>query len=556
MALRGQADAKAHSGAPSLNGRLVDLASLRPLAYRGQRSYNSRVKYPRVSGILLHPTSLPSHFGIGDLGNEAYRLVDFLHGAGQRLWQVLPLGPTGYGDSPYQVFSAFAGNPLLISLEQLAAEGLLSPEDWRSAPPFPAKDVDYGAVIHLKFPVLHLAFERFQLRSSSSLGEAFREFCQSNATWLDDYALFAAIKDAHGGIAWNQWDSSIALRQPAAMAYWNKELFKEIECRKFWQFVFFKQWTVLRRYCHDRQIQIMGDIPIFVARDSADVWAHPELFYLDAQGNPTVVAGVPPDYFSATGQLWGNPLYRWDVMAKCDYRWWVERFRSAFETVHIVRLDHFRGFEAYWEVPAGETTAVRGSWVKGPGARLFEAVRRELGQLPIVAENLGLITPEVEELRKHLGFPGMAILQFAFESELQQSDFLPHNYRRNCLVYTGTHDNDTTVGWWAGEIGHSTRSDADIRNEHEYVSRYLGLDGPIDTMQDTPIHWEFIRAVMASVANTAIVPVQDLLGLGSEARMNRPGTASGNWRWRLTPGQLTRDDLRRLGALAETYERT
>jgi 4-alpha-glucanotransferase len=549
MALRGQADAKAHSGAPSLNGRLVDLASLRPLAYRGQRSYNSRVKYPRVSGILLHPTSLPSHFGIGDLGNEAYQLVDFLHGAGQRLWQVLPLGPTGYGDSPYQVFSAFAGNPLLISLEQLAAEGLLSPEDWRSAPPFPAKDVDYGAVIHLKFPVLRLAFERFQLRSSSSLGEAFREFCQSNATWLDDYALFAAIKDAHGGIAWNQWDSSIALRQPAAMAYWNKELFKEIECRKFWQFVFFKQWTVLRRYCHDRQIQIMGDIPIFVARDSADVWAHPELFYLDAQGNPTVVAGVPPDYFSATGQLWGNPLYRWDVMAKCDYRWWVERFRSAFETVHIVRLDHFRGFEAYWEVPAGETTAVRGSWVKGPGARLFEAVRRELGQLPIVAENLGLITPEVEELRKHLGFPGMAILQFAFESELQQSDFLPHNYRRNCLVYTGTHDNDTTVGWWTNQRpGHSTRSEEEVRKEREFALKYLAADG-------REIHWTFIRAALSSVANLAVIPLQDILGLGSEARMNLPARPTGNWRWRYTSEMLTEAVQNRLKELTRTYGR-
>jgi 4-alpha-glucanotransferase len=461
----------------------------------------------------------------------------------------LPLGPTGYGDSPYSVFSAFAGNPLLISLEQLAEEGLLTPKDWHDNPALPREKVDYGAVITFKFPLLRRAFEQFQRQPVSSLHEAFHDFCQRNQAWLEDYALFTAIKEAHGGVCWNHWDPSIALRQPAALASWKDKLIEEVECRKFWQFLFFRQWMALKRYCHDQKIQIMGDIPIFVARDSADVWAHPDLFHLDAQGKPTVVAGVPPDYFSATGQLWGNPLYRWDALASSGYRWWIERFRSAFEIVDIVRLDHFRGFEAYWEVPAQESTAINGRWVKGPGASLFETLRRELGKLPIVAENLGLITPEVEALRKQFGFPGMAVLHFAFGSGSPDSDFLPHNYPRNRLVYTGTHDNDTNVGWWTTSgAGDTTLNQEEIRREREFALRYLGGN-------EKEIHWAFIRAALSSVANLAITPLQDVLGLGSEARMNLPAKPEGNWRWRYVSEMLTQDIRNRLRELTVLYGR-
>ena len=511
--------------------------------------YNPPVKRSRSSGILLHPTSFPGRFGIGDLGHEAYRFADFLHAAKQSVWQVLPLGPTGYGDSPYQVFSAFAGNPLLIGPESLAQEGLLSEEDLSDVPKFPAAHVDYGEVIHFKFPLLRKAFERFQGSSVPLAGNAFEKFCEQHATWLDDYALFMAIKDAHGGKAWNEWDSAIALREPEALGHWTKKLSNAIGCWKFWQFVFFKQWMDLKQYCRARGIQIMGDIPIFVARDSADVWAHPQLFHLDERGNPTAVAGVPPEYFSATGQLWGNPLYRWDVMAASGYDWWVQRFRAAFELVDMVRIDHFRGFEAYWEVPGDETTAVNGRWVNGPGAELFEAVRQALGDLPIVAENLGLITPEVEALRQKLGFPGMAVLQFAFGSNAADSEFLPHNYSRNLLVYTGTHDNDTTVGWWNSTgANDSTRSPEEVQREREFVLKYLGVNG-------SEIHWAFIRAVLASVANLAMVPLQDVLGLGSDARMNLPARPSGNWQWRYTPGALTDAMLERLRDLTTIYGR-
>lgn len=497
----------------------------------------------------MHPTSLPGQFGIGDLGQEAYRFADFLHGSQQRIWQVLPLGPTGYGDSPYQVFSAFAGNPLLINLEQLAREGWLSPDDWKDTPALSATAVDYGVVINLKFPLLRLAFERFKARASAQVRDAFARFCKRHVSWLDDYALFMAVKEAHGGIAWNQWDPAIALRRPEALRHWRQKLEVEVTYWKFWQFQFFSQWLALKQYCHDRRIQIMGDIPIFVARDSADVWARPELFHLDAQGNPTVVAGVPPDYFSATGQLWGNPLYRWDVMARSGYRWWVERFRSVLELVDVIRIDHFRGFEAYWEVPAQETTAIHGRWVKGPGAELFETVRRDLGDLPIVAENLGLITPEVEALRLKLGFPGMAVLQFAFGSGSPESDFLPHNYQRNLLVYTGTHDNDTTVGWWTSSgSSASTRNQDDVDREREFALKYLHSNGE-------EIHWTFIRAVLSSVANLAVIPLQDVLGLGSEARMNLPARASGNWRWRYTSEMLTEGIRARLKEMTMLYGR-
>jgi 4-alpha-glucanotransferase len=378
---------------------------------------------------------------------------------------------------------------------------------------------------------------------------AFQQFCHLHAAWLDDYALFTAIKEAYGGIAWNQWDSAIALRRPETVQHWMRELSEEIQCRKFWQFLFFKQWMALKRYCHERRIRIMGDIPIFVARDSADVWSNPQLFHLDEEGNPTVVAGVPPDYFSATGQLWGNPLYRWDVMAASGYNWWIQRFRAAFDMVDMVRIDHFRGFESYWEVPVQETTAIHGRWVPGPGAELFEAVQQALGKLPIVAENLGLITPEVEALRKQLGFPGMAVLQFAFGSGASDSEFLPHNYCRNLLVYTGTHDNDTTVGWWnsTGE-GDSTRLPEEVQRERRFALKYLGVDG-------REIHWDFIRAVLASVAKLAMIPLQDVLGLESHARMNLPARPAGNWQWRFVSGMLTESIQERLKELTMLYGR-
>ncbi len=388
--------------------------------------------------------------------------------------------------------------------------------------------------------------------------ERFERFRVTHANWLNDYALFMAIKSAHGQAPWTSWQQDIAHREPGAIARWTDRCARDIRQHQLTQFLFFEQWHRVRDACHARSIQIMGDLPIFVAHDSADVWSRQELFRLDADGNPEVVAGVPPDYFSATGQLWGNPHYRWDALARTGYAWWIERFRALLEIVDAIRIDHFRGFEASWEVAAGSETAVNGRWVKGPGAALFKAVRAalKLKQLPLVAENLGVITPAVEALRQQFDLPGMAILQFAFGTDPQAPDFRPHNYLRNLVVYTGTHDNDTTAGWWAGDAGHSTRTDDDIREEREYAKQYLAFEGrPSDSTQGRPIEWEFIRAVLASVANTAIVPAQDLLGLGSESRMNRPGTGSGNWRWRLSPGQLTRDVMDRLGELAETYER-
>jgi 4-alpha-glucanotransferase len=506
--------------------------------------------FRRSSGVLLHPTSLPGGYGIGDLGPAALEFVDRLAAGKQRIWQVLPLGPTGYADSPYQCFSAFAGNPLLISPDRLIDHGLLGSTDAGPRDQFGSGDVDFPAVIAHRASLWPRVLERFDAARAGPLRDRFDRFCLAQANWLNDYALFMAVKSAHGDAPWTSWERDIAHREPGAIARWTDRCAREIRQHQLTQFLFFEHWHRVRDACHARAIQIMGDLPIFVAHDSADVWSHQELFRLDAEGMPEVVAGVPPDYFSATGQLWGNPHYRWDELAHTGYTWWIERFRALLTMVDAIRIDHFRGFEASWEVPAGSETAVNGQWVKGPGAALFEAVRSvlRLEQLPFVAENLGVITPAVEALRHQFDLPGMAILQFAFGTDPQAPDFRPHNYPHNHVVYTGTHDNDTTVGWWTGEAGHSTRTDEDIREEREYVTRYLALDG-------RAIHWEFIRAVMASVANTAIVPAQDLLGLGSEARMNRPGTGSGNWRWRLRPGQLTQDVMQRLGEFAETYER-
>jgi 4-alpha-glucanotransferase len=504
--------------------------------------------FPRASGVLLHPTSLPGRFGIGDVGAGAFEFIDALAAAGQRVWQVLPLGPTGYGDSPYQCFSAFAGNPLLISLDALIEQELLSAAEV-SGHVFADGDVDFASVIAHRQALWPLVLDRFDRAAPAAARDRFDGFCAAHAAWLDDFALFMAVKAAHGHVAWTQWEPDIAAREPAALARWSARCAREIRTHKLTQFLFFEQWQRVHDACRARSIDILGDVPIFVAHDSADVWAGRELFRLDEDGRPTVVAGVPPDYFSATGQLWGNPHYRWDVLERAGYAWWIARFRSLLALVDRVRIDHFRGFEAAWEIPAGATTAIRGAWVKGPGAALFEAVQSALGlRLPFVAENLGVITPEVEALRERFGLPGMAILQFAFGTDPQAPDFKPHNYPRNRVVYTGTHDNDTTVGWWTGEVGHSTRSTQEIEEEHEHVRRYLGTDG-------REINWDFIRAVLASVADTAIVPVQDLLGLGSEARMNRPATIGRNWRWRLRPGELTPAIIQRLRVMTETYDR-
>jgi len=509
------------------------------------------MSFPRSSGVLLHPTSLPGRFGIGDLGRCAFEFIDLLAAASQRVWQVLPLGPTGYGDSPYQCFSAFAGNPLLISLDTLVEQGLLTASDVGDHRAFADGTVDFPRVIAHREPLWGRALDRFDAVAPVPMRERFDRFCLSHADWLDDFALFMAVKAEHGQEPWTKWEPAIAARDPAAIARWSALCEQQIRQHKLTQFLFFEQWQRLHDACRASSIDIMGDLPIFVAHDSADVWAKRELFQLDAAGHPTVVAGVPPDYFSATGQLWGNPHYRWDALAKTGYAWWIDRFRALLALVDRVRIDHFRGFEAAWEVSGGAATAVQGRWVKGAGAELFEAVRSALGtdRLPFVAENLGVITAEVEALRERLELPGMAILQFAFGTDPQAPDFKPHNYPRNRVVYTGTHDNDTTVGWWTGEIGHSTRSTLDIENERDYARRYLGFDG-------REVNWVCIRAVLASVADTAIIPTQDLLGLGSEARMNRPGTLCGNWRWRLLPGQLTDDIARRLAGMTETYDRT
>jgi 4-alpha-glucanotransferase len=507
------------------------------------------MSFPRSSGILLHPTSLPGPYGIGELGAEAHAFADFLRDAGQKIWQVLPLGPTGYGDSPYQCFSAFAGNPLLISVEKLAERGCLNSRDLGERPQFSDGDVDFGAVIAWKMPLLRRAYTTFQRAAGSEERQAYDDFCHRHVSWLDEFALFMALKASHNNIMWTSWERELAVRDPQTLARARDQLREEIECSKFIQFEFERQWCELKAHCADNGIRIMGDLPIYVALDSADVWANPDLFRLDENRQPIVVAGVPPDYFSAAGQLWGNPIYRWEEHARTDYAWWIARFRRALEVLDWIRLDHFRGFEAYYEIPGGDSTAVNGKWVKGPGAPLFQALQDGLGQLPIVAENLGVITPEVEALRNQFGFPGMAILQFAFGNDPQAPDFKPHNYPHHRVAYTGTHDNDTVVGWWSSKPGAgSIRTVADVEKEMAYACRYLNTDG-------SEINWVMIRALLASVADVALYPLQDVLGVGSEGRMNLPGSSSGNWRWRFRQGDLTREVADRLRELAETYER-
>jgi 4-alpha-glucanotransferase len=495
------------------------------------------MRFPRAAGILLHPTSLPGRYGIGALGNAAFRFVDLLSECGQSLWQILPLGPTGYGDSPYACFSAMAGNPLLIDLDQLAKEGDVDPADLAGAPHFPDTVVDFGPVITYKFAVLKRAAQRFREQATGKRRQAFDSFCRENASWLEDYALFIALKDTHGGAVWNTWEWGLVSRQSENLAAWRERLDAAMFAQRYFQFQFFRQWEALKCYANNKNIKIVGDIPIFVAYDSVDVWANPELYYLDKDLRPTRVAGVPPDYFSSTGQLWGNPLYRWDVMAQRNNDWWIKRFEQTLRTVDIIRLDHFRGFAAYWEVPADESTAVNGRWAEGPGTPFFEVLRQRLGELPIIAEDLGHITPDVALLRDTFEFPGMDILQFAFTSDAG-NPYLPHNLRANSVIYSGTHDNDTTVGWY------QTREEEELDALHAYM-------GPIDE----PIHWALIRMAYRSVADIAIIPMQDILGLGTEARMNTPGKFGGNWAWRLTMEDFQTEDRERLKAMAVTYGR-
>lgn len=509
------------------------------------------MNFERASGILLHPTSFPGPYGIGDLGPEAYRFLDFLVETGQKIWQILPIAPTGYGDSPYAAFSAFAGNPLLLSPDRLVTEGLLTPEDVRDVTDFPVDHVDYGAVTAWKMPLLRRSYERF-MNGGRSATSKLAAFTRQHAGWLPDYALFMAVREAHQGSDWSDWEEEIALRRPKGLARWRKKVADDIRFHTYVQYLFFSQWLALKRYANDRGVRIVGDIPIFVAYNSADVWAHPDLFTLNEKGRPTVVAGVPPDYFSATGQYWGNPLYRWDVMARDGYAWWVERFRNIFRLCDIVRLDHFRGFAAYWEVPVNkEETAVNGRWVLGPGQPFFAAVRDALGEQPIIAEDLGLITPDVIALRDAMGFPGMRVLQFGFgEVPDATNAYLPHNFERNAVVYTGTHDNDTTLGWYraaskelCANVAHFLDIDADDRADD------------LDTLGRL-VTRKLVRAAFGSVANLAVVPLQDLLELGTEARMNMPGRANGNWQWRYRPGVLTNDLRTRLRDLTILFARS
>lgn len=494
--------------------------------------------FPRSSGILLHPTSLPGRYGIGDLGDYAFRFVDYLVEHGQTIWQVLPLGPTSYGDSPYQCLSAFAGNPNLISLDKLVDEGWLTAQDLTGVPAFPKDHVDYGPVIEYHTRLLDVAAARFKSSGSANQRTAYDKWCQQNSHWLEDWVLFIALKDSQGGRPWVEWPAGEALRDPAALDAARARLADRLDAHRFRQWVFHAQWHALKAYANGRGVRFVGDLPIFVAHDSSDVWAYRDRFYLDAKGNPTVIAGVPPDYFSATGQRWGNPLYRWDVMAGHGYSWWISRMQAILDLVDLVRIDHFRAFEDYWEIPASEPTAVKGKWVKGPNVAFFNVLKEKLGgNLPIIAEDLGEITEEVVILRDTLGLPGMKILQFAWSGP--ENPFQLHNHVVNCVVYTGTHDNNTTMGWWSSEADAETR-----QNIANYIGHEVGDP-----------RWAMVRLGMMSVAHTFVLPMQDLLGYGEEARMNTPGRESGNWGWRFTEDKFNDPAVDHLAYLTRLYRR-
>jgi 4-alpha-glucanotransferase len=491
----------------------------------------------RSAGVLLHPTSLPGKFGIGDLGPSAYHFIEFLSHAGQTLWQVFPLGPTGYGDSPYQCFSAFAGNPLLISPEILIDEQLLANEDIANIPHHNPHKIEYGEVINFKYNLFRKAFENFR-GQVKSFSEDYDNFCEENKSWLDDYTLFMAAKNYHGGCAWPEWDKSIAFR--TNIKQWEEKLKDEIEYHKFLQFIFNKQWKNVRAFAHKNSIRIIGDLPIFIAYDSADLWANKELFTVKKDGSLEFVAGVPPDYFSTTGQLWGNPLYKWKVMENDDFKWWKSRIKNLMNMVDILRIDHFRGFDAYWEIPGDAETAIKGRWVKAPGEKFFSSIKKELGELNIIAEDLGVITDSVEELRDKFEFPGIKILQFGL-GEKGEKKFLPHNHIKNCVVHTGSHDNETTLGF----INSEREKKSGI---YEWAQKYLNYFGD-------DLTFELIRTAYASVANIVVIPLQDMLKLGNEARMNFPGTLGGNWTWRFTWNQVDEKLAAQYKEMTIMYER-
>ena len=496
--------------------------------------------FSRSSGILLHPTSHPGRYGIGELGREAYQFIDFLAQSGQKLWQILPLGPTGYGNSPYMSFSAIAGNHLLISLDILREKNLLSEADFEDIPDFPLDQVDFDKLIAWKIPLLRKAASNFVKGSDTILYKQFAGFCGGNADWLEDYALFMALSHAYQGKVWMEWPTEIRERHWGALETPKQELQEEIFLHKFLQFEFFEQWLALKRYANSLGIEIIGDIPIYVSHNSADVWANPQVFRLDTQtGNPLEVAGVPPDYFSETGQLWGNPLYNWDYLKNTGFDWWVRRLKGVLSLVDIIRIDHFRGLEAYWAVAFGQENAINGHWLKAPGYDLFNTIGARLGKLPIIAEDLGDIDQAVLDFRDHFAFPGMKILHFAFGGDAG-NPYLPFNVERNCVIYTGTHDNNTTVGWFQ-----------DNANDYEKARLYQYLGAP----SGQGVAWDLIRLAYSSVANQAIVPLQDVLSLGSDARMNTPSVAEGNWSWRYRQEALTGEYSERLRDLVNLFGR-
>ena len=491
----------------------------------------------RSSGILLHPTSLPGKYGIGSLGKSAFDFIDFLVKAKQTFWQILPLGPTGYADSPYQCFSAHAGNPNLIDLDLLVKTKLLHPDDLNDYPYFYEEKIEYDAVQQIRLPLLKKAFQAFTHNADNLEKLAYRNFQKDQGKWINDYALFRAIKVNREQRPWYLWEEPLKKREPEALKAMQMTLHDEIEFHKFLQFVFFRQWMAVKDYAQKHKIRIIGDIPLYVALDSADAWGNPEIFEFDAELNPLRVGGVPPDYFSENGQLWGNPLFRWDVLKETGYRWWIDRIKTNLFLYDVIRIDHFRGFAAYWAVPYGEKTAINGKWITCPGKDFFDVLRAEFGDLPIIAEDLGVITPDVEEIRDGFGLPGMKILQFAFDSS-EANDYIPHNYVKNCIVYTGTHDNDTVTGWYRNAS----------ESDKKYVQDYLNTG-------DHEIHWAFVRLAMASVAYTAVTPMQDLLGLDSSARMNLPGTTQNNWQWRVKAEYLSPELAARLAHLTLLYGR-